>query len=445
MQTKRFFCAVLVTGLLFGAPGFSQAPAASGLKEDRLQILEFGIEILELVRALRQEANADYQKQLVTVYRGSRNWELREQITGFFLDLKDKSLEKDAIRELAEPDKKPNGFLLTTVSYLTGIQSETSETTFVDLMTNKNKTLALASIRALAKLGARGRADEILKIYQDSETDPNFKPDIIWALGEMKAKGAVAALVKEYEDSESEPLLRGALLQALGKIGDDKAWPLISEAANSDNAELRAAAVGAFISFPKKEELVSSLTNALRDAQVPVRLAGAEAASKLKFPELLDLLMFRVRKDPEPRVRSASLRAVAAYDGAAEKILPLLADRKTDFTVWREALSQAIEKKWVGTSAALKSVLEEENKEKNASLSPYIGTALLQPRETYRELFGLLLLSDKATARGSALRAISAGNFREYETVVRTLAQKDADFGVKNQANAILKDWGMKP
>lgn len=439
MKRSRMLLAVLLAVPLFAT---DLTP-----KEERLQTLKFGIEteIIDLVRTLQQEKNRDFLDELAGIFRSARNTDLKELLLGYFLDLKDNHLENDAIKELSQPEKKSNSFLLTAVSYLTGIKSKASEAVFVQLMTDKNKTLALASIRALAKIEATGRVGEILKIYKDAETDVNFKPDIIWALGEMKARDAVDPLLKEYEESDNEPLLQGTILAALGKIGDARAWNLVQTALDSDNSDLRAAAVGTLGSFPGHFELATDLTKALRDAQVNVRLAGADAAGTLKIPELQEILLFRVKKDPEARVRTACLRALAAYDGGATPVLALLSDRKTDFSVWREALNQAIDKKWSGVSEALQKVLDEENKAKNGALAPVIAGALLPTRDSYRTLFGVLLLNDSVTSRSLALRAIAAGNFREYEPVVRNLSVKDPDVNIKAQATAILKTWTATP
>jgi len=435
---KSTLALLMVAATIAGA----QVPTS---KEDRQQILKFGIEtdLLDLVRTLQQEQNKDFIPELAATCRATQNTELKELILGYFLDLKDKSLESDAVEELRHPEKKANSLLLTTVSYLTGIKAASSEEVFVGLMNNKNKTLALASIRALAKIEAKGKVAAILAVYNDAETEPNFKPDIIWALGELKAREAVETLLKEYNDSENAPLLRGSILSALGKIGDNRAWDLVFNALSSDNSDLRAAAVATLASFPGHKELNSALTKALRDAQVNVRLAGAEAAGALKASELTELLMFRVKKDPEPKIRVASVRAISQFPEGDSPVLVLLADRKTDFSVWKESLNQALAKKWSGTLASLKKVLEDENKAKSSVLAPIIAASLIAQKEIYRVLFGLLLQNDAPSSRGTALRAISIGNFREYEPLVRSISLKDSDSGVKTQALGLLKAWGV--
>lgn len=418
--------------------------AQSVSREDRLAVLRFGIEseVLELVRALKQEQNKEYREPLLGAYANARNDELKEALLLLFLDLKDNGLEAKAIDEIAHPEKKGNSLLLNAVSYLTEIKSLLAKDTLVSLMNDKNKVLALASIRALGKLGARDKINDLLKLYQDAETDPNFKPDMIWAFGEMKAGSAVDLLLKEYDDNESQPLLRRSILEALGKIADGKAWDRVEAALADTNTDLRAAAVATIASYPGKGDQNTLLTSALRDTQPAVRLAGAQAAKAAKLPSLKDLLEYRIKKDPDAKVRVAALQALAVYDDGPSLVLGFLGDRKTDPTVWKASLDLALEKKYSGTFDVLKKVIEADVKDKQGNLSAVIAGAVLPQRETYRALFGLILTSEKVPARSTALRAIGIGKFTEYEGVLKSLAAKDPDAGVKTQASNILKDWG---
>lgn len=425
--------------LFWGGLSWGQATT----KEERTATLKFGIEseVLDLVRALKEEKNTEYRDLLLDVYDHARGDDLKEAILLLFLDLKDPGLEDRAIQEIGAPDKKGNSLLLNSVSYLTEIKSKKVNDTLVTLMTGKNKVLALAAIRALGKLEALDKVDDLIKLYNDADTDPNFKPDLIWSFGEMKATTAVPLLLKDYDDNESQPLLRRSILESLGKIGDPSAWDRVEAALGDTNTDLRAAAVATIGSYPNKGDPVKILTDALRDTQTSVRLAGAQAAKTLPRPELKNLLGYRVKKDPEPKVRVASLQALAAYDDGPSTVLGYLGDNKTDYTVWREALTEALDKKYPGTYDALQKVLQADAKDKTGTLSTVVAQVLLAQRDSYRTLYGMILKSDKDPARLAALRAISVGKFTEYKDDLKTLSAKDSDPDVKAQAAAILKAW----
>ena len=430
----RLCSAIALAALAFPA-------AAQTVHDDRLAVLKYGIESeeLEVVRALLQENNGEFQDQLKETYAAARSDELKQQILLLFSQLKDAGLEDQALKDLGD-STKGNNVLLTEVSYLTDLKSQKAADVFAAQMTGTNKVLASASIRALGKLAVTAKADDLMKFYRDAETDPNLKPDLVWALGEMKAVTAVDLLVGEYDDSESQPIFRKLLLEALGKIGGDKAWTTVSSALTDANADVRSAAVAAVGGFPAAD-FTAILTPALRDSQTGVRLAAAQAAKTAKDPALKDLLNYRMRKDPDPKVRTAALQAVAAYDDGPSAVLALLADRKTDVSVWRDALNLALDQNYPGTADTLKTVLEADAKDKNSGLGQLVANALLAKRDAYRPLFGQELDSDKPAVRMAAVRAVQLGKYTEYQDKIKTMAANDTDPEVKAQASDLFKEW----
>ncbi len=415
---------------------------AQNIHDDRLAVLKFGIESeeLDVVRALRQEASHDFQDQLKETYAAARSDELKQQILLLFSDLKDNGLEDQVLPDLSDTSKG-NTVLLTIIGYLADLKSTKAIEPLMAQTTASNKVIASASIRALGRLAAVDKADDLIKFYKDGETDPNLKPDLIWAFGEMKAETSVDLLTQEYDDNDAQPLLQKTILEALGKIGGDKAWTSVSKALKSDNGDVRSAAVAAMGSFGGKGDTVAILTSALRDSQVGVRLAGAQAAKTLNDPGLKDLLAYRMRKDPDPKVRTAALQAVAAYDDGPASVLAVLADSKADLSVWRDALNLALDKSYPGTADTLRTVLETDSKDKFSSLGPIVAAALVAKRESFRGLFGQELASDKAQVRAGALRAIQLGKYTEYSDKLKTMAASDPDASVKAQADAVLKEW----
>jgi len=414
-------------------------------KEDRAAVLKFGIEseVLDLVQALRQEKNSEYRAELIQTYETARNDDLKQAILLMFMELKDNGLEADAVKEIAEPDKKGNSMLLNAVSYLTELKSEQVKDTLVALTSGKNKVLALAAIRALGKLGATDKAEGLITFYKDAETDPNFKPDLIWAFGEMKAASAVDLLLQEFDENDSQPLLRRSILEALGKIADDRAWDRVTQALSDTNTDVRSAAVATLGSY-KTHDTETLLASALRDAAPAVRNAAAQAAKNSLAPGLKDLLAYRVKKDPDPKVRVEALRALAAYPDGPEVVLAYLGDRKTDAVVWREALNITLDKKYSAGFDTLKAVVEADLKEKQTPLAGVIASAVLPQKDTYRALFGLILASKQVAARSTAIRAVVLGKYTEFESILKTMEAKDEDPGIKAQAKKALQDLGLE-
>lgn len=441
---------VLFTVLLFGALPSLTAETTTSLEEDRRQTLKYGIDpdLIELMGALKQEKNTQFLPELKQVFHQTKNPALQEQIVLFFLDLKQTGLEEEAVNLLAAPDSKGNSLLLSTVSYLTEMKALSSKDRFVTLMDDKNKTLALAAIRALGKLGATDQAQKLVEKLQAPDTDPDFKPDLIWSLGEMKAAEAADALIKEYDASDSSPFNRQSLLEAYGKIADPKFWPQIEKALVDPNVLVRSKAYSCLAGYPNQEGVLNYLNTGLKDAQPQVRQAAAESAGALKLESLKDLLVYRIRKDPEPKVRTAALKALVQYDQAVWKdaLYDILLDKKTDPGLWKETVTLMMDKKPAGLKDVLLKVLERDGKDKLAVTVPQMSALFLGQKETdYKDLYSKLLQSANPMARSFILRAINAQGLKEMSDQLKTMALKDEDPTVKALASSILRGWGVTP
>lgn len=423
----------------------------NSLEDDRRQILKYGIDpdLIELMGTLKQEKNTQFLPELKQIFKQTKNSVLQEQIVLYFLDLKQTGLEEETVALLANPDSKANSLLLSTVSYLTEVKAQVSKERFVTLMDDKNKTLALASIRALGKLGATDQAKKLIEKLQSTETDPDFKPDLIWSLGEMKALEASEALIKEYDSSDSAPLIRQSILDAFGKIAAPQFWPIIEKALGDPNVLVRSKAFSCLAGYPSQPGLADYLITGLKDAQPQVRQATAEAAAVLKPDSLKDILIYRIKRDPEPKVRTASLKALVQYDQGSWKdaIFEILLDKKTDPGLWKETLILMLDKKPDGIKDVVQKVIDRDKSDKLAVTVPQIAVLLLGQKDPgdMKDFYGKLLLSVNPMTRSFVLRAINVQGLKEFSETIKTISSKDDDATVRALATSILRGWGITP
>ena len=419
----------------------------ASIMKQRRDVLNYGLnsEVLELVKELYLERNTDFLPELKTIFEQSQNVEIRQNVLSLFLELKNKALLKPCESMLSDSKDQTNSLLLTAVSYLTELKDEASIPIFAKLLTNSNKILAQASIRALGQLKAIKETQTLIDFLKNPDTDDNFKPDIYWALGEMKAVSAVDVLTKAYDSAASDPLTQQIIVESLGKIGDPSSWSRIEQAFESTTTSLKSKALQAMIAYEPKHPRVKELVGAgLRDSQVPVRLAAAAVEEKIKDPEWQDLLTYRIKNDPSSAVRVACAKALSSLPDNLWQptFLHLLEDRNADFETWRIVLDLSLKKKIPGALEALKALILRENKDQIDNYTPTLALQLLSHREQRnRELYGLLLLNNKASTRMMALRAISADGDKEYVPTLQNIAKNDDDGAVRELASSILKSW----
>jgi HEAT repeat protein len=89
------------------------------------------------------------------------------------------------------------------------------------------------SIRALGRLGAVLRDDELLAMLTDER--PRVRQELVRALGESKDPRAVPHLAEFIEGED--PTLRTLAIQSLGKIGGDEARVLLENARSDPRSQ----------------------------------------------------------------------------------------------------------------------------------------------------------------------------------------------------------------
>lgn len=440
---------ILFGVICFLIPDF--LPALDSLTQHRLDILNYGLnsEVLDLVKDLNEEHNAQFLPQLKTLFEQSQNFEIRQNILNLFLDLKNKSLFEDCQNLLKNSDQIPNSLLLTAVSYLTQLNDEKSTPIFVTLLKSTNKTLMVSAIRALGSLKAKKELPALLDLLKSPDTDDNIKPDIYWALGEIGDPRAVEALDGAYDDSGSDPLTQQVVVKSLGKIGDPRSWGRIEKAFQSNITSLKAAALEAMMSYSKTHSQVSQYIEAgLRDSQVPIRLAAAAGEAKLKDVRWKNLLIYRLKHDPDPKVRAACAKALVELPSADWQpvFLQILEDSSADFVSWKTVLDISLGKRFAGLDAALEKVIHSENQSQLDTYSPLVAQALLAHQDsTNRTLYALLLLNNKASTRMLALRGFASLKDKSEASIIKKVANTDTDAMVVDLAKSILKSWGITP
>ena len=382
---------------------------------------------------------------MVQAYSNAQTDDLKDELLLFFRDMKDSSLEEQAIHEISDSTNKGNSLLLDAVAYLTEINSTKAAPTFAKLMKDKNKVLGLSAIRALGKLGAKDQIPTLITLFQDPETDSNAKPDIIWALGELKAQTSLPILQSEYDDDSDQPLMRKTILEAFGKIKDPSTWDTVSKALHDSNTIVRTAAISILGDFPGHADRHASLISALRDSDASVRIAAAKAAEDLLDPGLKDLLVYRLNNDPDPKVRLATLTALAKYPDGPTTVLSVVKDTKQAPEVWKGAVKLMTKNNYPGSMDAVKALMDADDKDTFSGLSAALTNALIPFRDDFRQAFGLALASKKAPTRIAGIHAARLGHFTEYQAMLAKMAAKDTDPNVQAEAAALIKDWEKGP
>ncbi|GHU53379.1 hypothetical protein FACS1894200_13920 [Spirochaetia bacterium] len=116
------------------------------------------------------------------------------------------------------------------------------------------------------------------------------------------------------ENVNERPVLRAAAVQALSKIGHTDGLGAIIAAVNSNDPNLRAAALEALGPF-SGDEVDAVILDGFRDSFFRTRISAAKAARVRELTAAIPYLRFRVENDTVPSVREESIRALGAIGG----------------------------------------------------------------------------------------------------------------------------------
>ena len=143
---------------------------------------------------------------------------------------------------------------------------------------------------------------------------------LIQVLAERGDRAAVPELLTRAQ--AGEPAVRVAAVQALARLGDPDSLPVLLELAEATVEPVADAARAALSGFPAgaADATVIAL---LQDTRAPMRRLAIGLVSQRRLTAASPHLL-RAAEDPDPAVRSASLKALADLAGPAE--VPALID-----------------------------------------------------------------------------------------------------------------------
>ncbi|MFE6103926.1 HEAT repeat domain-containing protein [Streptomyces laurentii] len=165
---------------------------------------------------------------------------------------------------------------------------------------------ASVRVRAALAVGSRPDAGYVMPLVERCRIEPDFsvRETLTWALTRHAADATVPPLLAEVRSDR--PRARSQALHTLSKIGDRRAWPVITPAllADSDVEVARSAWRAAVVLVPEGEEraLAVELTKRLGWGAHDTRLSLSRAL--IALGEVTLPLLAAAETDPDPEVRA---------------------------------------------------------------------------------------------------------------------------------------------
>ena len=420
--------------------GAVPGPAAERpLLESWQETLRFGIdlEVLAALKAIEEAGERSLDRALTDLFTDSASRELRVAILDYFSRLEYAGAGEAALRLLDGTEDQ--NLTVALIHYLQATRAVAALPLLRERVGRTEGGIARAAVQALGRLGGEAEADLLLKHFDDPEYPADLKSDLILALGDLRQPAAVEPLVRIAGNPDEEKMRRMYAADALGRIGDPRAVPVLEELFCADDALLRAYAASALGKFDR-EEVRRLLVQGLRDSNVRVRISAAKSLGSLRAKEAVEILEYKVARDPEPQMRLQAIQALGEIGsgGALEFLEKLLLDEKEALPSRSAALESLIGNEPGRVLGPLRALVDQQWAGKNPRLLQYAAQKMSQMKEPrLRETFLRFLDSKDYLLRIYGIRGLAASGAGERGRIEQ-LSRDDPHPAVRRTAELIL-------
>jgi len=409
------------------------------------EILLYGIsdQILEVIKDIRNAKETELNKDLIKVLSESINSDVLNAILEYFIEIEYPEASDVAVRILNDSEENESSIIKTLIKYLAVIGSEDLKEILLDFIDAEQDAVSIAAIEAIGIIKDNTKVNLLLEKLEDAEFPSERKPTIILVLGDLQAKEAVDKLLKIVADPYSEKIWRMYASNSLGKIGDKKAIDELKKLFSDKDALIRAYAASALAEF-NLEDVISVLIQGLKDSNWKVRYYCASSLARVGADKAIDILKFKVLKDPILNVKKESIRALGEigdikcfnflkeiYENEKQSIdlryesLKILV--KNDLSGSINVFKKMIDKEWEKSGNNIK-MLEMTAKELSLARSPVL-----------KEVFKKFIKSPGYVIRIYGIRGIANNNFTDLLGTIEKLSKEDPALAVRREALTAIK------
>lgn len=404
---------------------YADARSATRILAGRVGRSAFTEERVAIIRALARMGRQESVAALVEARQRVRDPELLFALASFATD--------DAIRELVAALADPPS-AATARQALLRVGSRAVPRLIRAL---RDPILSRPAMEVLGGLGDRRATWPILALLES--VNPRDREAAVDALASLRDDRAAPALLQHREDSDS--LVRRRILRALGELGIRDARPLFETAVRSDDAELAAVALTAWV----KSDPSSAYPECLRilaDASAPLHALARTLLLEQPSAEIVAGL--------EQAAAEASTRADIAFalarvsGGHGIDALVRLLDAHADAEVY---LATAVAVRTAADSVssasrdlALDALLRHRNSV--PTMLSLVSRALAREPSVGRHLARELGSSDPTRRAHAALGLEYLGDVSFRHALVRSLANETDGEAFRREASAVLSLGG---
>ena len=440
------FGLVSVTARAQTAEGEEPARAAVDQWRDTLR---WGInsQIAELLPQLTDQRETRLATEVLQLFGTSEDVGVLRAALGYLRRLEIPDAHERALALLDDFRVRPPELNAELLRYLLETNARLTEDQLELLLTiaaDTNSLQATAAVRTLAS--AQVPSERLIELYRTDGVVEDVRGQILVSLGERQDPETfsfVASLLEPDEDATTA--LQRFAIDALGKLGNAEAVPLLRRQLGARDALTRAYAVVALSNFGG-QTAAGALFTGLRDDFWRVRVNALQAIAEHKIEDLTDMVAFKMRDDPEERVRIEAITTLvkldtpSAWRALEERAVLQRLGRNERIAI----LSNLIEHRMPAALDTVMTVIEREWSTPNSLVLDAIGRAVaLQAESVPRALVARLLEHQNYIIQIYAVRAAASAGLTALQETLRDRAQPGKHPALRAAAQQALSDLGI--
>ncbi|MBE7413152.1 MAG: HEAT repeat domain-containing protein [Leptospiraceae bacterium] len=195
---------------------------------------------------------------------------------------------------------------------------------------SKNTNLTSSIISTLGELPGGKNAYQFLEAkFIDKTSNADIRAQIVLFFGKIKDLRSEKILLEAVENEDEEIVIRAYSMNSLGKINSQssiaplkkilkKIKEVKGKAEIKKYSPLKIYGISALALLGDKDILKELFVYA-KDDDTNVRIRAIKQLGEIKSKEALELLEYKAKRDPSPKVQAAAKKAIEEINGTTEK------------------------------------------------------------------------------------------------------------------------------
>ncbi len=407
--------------------------------------IKYGIpsEISELVDNLIKEEDPRFSEELYDVFKASKNNTIKVKILKYFTQQEDPCLEDFAVNLLNDPYDESSEVVKACFQYISAVKTKAAIPAVISLIEGENENYFNDAIAALGEIGGAGEAVFLMEYLNRDDLTDAQRQILMRTSGKMHAVETYDYLVDVLEDEDENTFVRMYAAESLGLMEKKEAVPVLIQAFNETDPNLRQYVIKGLMNFPKVVEAKETVIQGIRDEHWRVRQEAIKATKEMELSDAVPFLIYRIKNDSEKVIKEESIKTLGALN--TKEGNEFLVSQITEKKVGDSTKKKVIEVLLADGSVGEKEILELANTcledDRRKDLRYAIGKELAKyKRPQYEDVCMKYLQSKDATTIGLGVDMYKTNKYSAAESKMREIyADKKSNSGIRARIKKMLE------